>query len=416
MCSKRFPRFSETFILNEILALERLGIEVEIFSLLKPPAEERHGFLDELGAPVTYLPSAGSLGRIQMRSWPQLKQFSWGDLIENKEHKFGDLFPAKTSEEVATLHLKAATLAFLAKQGVVDHLHAHFGSDATTAALLAGRLSGLGYSFTAHARDIFHTYASPEADNTMRRRKIIESRFVVTVSDYNANHLRNLCPDAAAKIHRLYNGIDLCRLQPAAEPARRYRIVGVGRLVGKKGFSDLIDACSNLDRLGVEFECLLVGDGPLRGDLETRIDALRLERSVRLAGCLPQERLIEIMRDAAVVTLPCVVDKSGDRDGLPTVLLEAMAVGTPAVTTTVSGGPEIITDGVNGFLVEPGNSDMLADRLRVILENEQLARRMGAAGRRRAEQLFSLDQNVATLAEYFEAATRCGPHLLERAS
>lgn len=402
---KRFPRLSETFILNEILALERAGIEVEIFSLLKPPAEARHGMLSGLRAPVTYLPSTGNLGRMKMLDGLGAEPTTFANLIEDRPARFGPLYPAKSGEDVAALYLKAAALAHLAQQRDVGHLHAHFGSDATTAALLAGRLTGMGYSFTAHARDIYHTYASPAADNAMRRIKLREARFAVTVSDYNARHLRRLCPEAAERIHRLYNGIDLTRFTP--NPARRRPglIIAVGRMIEKKGFPDLIGACRLLAAQVQDFRCRIIGDGPMRGELEAQIRDAGLVGRVELHDPVTQEAMIGLVQEASVVVLPCVVSASGDRDGLPTVLLEAMALAQPVVTTTVSGGPEIVEHGRTGLLTEPGARIELAAALALMIGNPVVAERMGQAGRARAEQLCDLERNAATLAGLFREAT-----------
>ncbi|MFQ5565297.1 MAG: glycosyltransferase family 4 protein [Paracoccaceae bacterium] len=402
---KRFPRLSETFVLNEILALERVGVEVEIFSLLKPPAEPRHGLISELRAPVTYLPSTGNLGRIRMLEGLDASATNLAELIEDRPARRGPLFPAKSGEEVAALHLKAAALAHLARQRGVSHLHAHFGSDATTVALLAGRLSGLGYSFTAHARDIYHTYDTPETDDAMRRIKIAEAAFVVTVSDYNIRHLRRLCPGAANRIHRIYNGIDLNRFVPNPAARQPGLIVAVGRMIEKKGFTDLIDACRLLAEGPQDFRCRIIGDGPMRDQLEAQIKSAGLSDIVELHEPVAQERLIGLLRQASVVVLPCVISASGDRDGLPTVLLEAMALAQPVVTTTVSGGPEIVEHGRNGLLAEPGDPKALAAMLEAIIADLEIGPRMGARGRARAERLFSLDRSAATLAKLFCEST-----------
>lgn len=410
---KRFPRLSETFVINEILALERLGFEIEIFSLLKPPEEARHALLSELRAPVTYLPSGGNLGRIRMLRGLDARATTLAKMVDKNGGDFDPLFAAKSGADIAALHLKAAALAYLAGQRRIDHFHAHFGSDATTAALLAGRLSGIGYSYTAHARDIYHTYSTPDADNAMRREKLEQARFTVTVSDYNRKRLTHLAPRAAHRIHRLYNGIDLSRFRPAPAYRRPGLIVSIGRLIEKKGFADLIDACALMRDAGKPFRCRIIGDGPLRAELTSQIATLHLEDQIEMTGPVTQEQVIAMMREASVVTLACIVGQSGDRDGLPTVLLEAMALGLPVVTTTVSGGPEIVAFGETGLLVEPNDPAALAASIESLLEDEESAQRMGVAGRKRAERLFSLQQNAQTLAGYFERVAGVAARRLE---
>jgi colanic acid/amylovoran biosynthesis glycosyltransferase len=383
---KRFPRFSETFILNELLALQGQGVQVQVFSLLTPPDERRHARLADLRAPVTYL--AKSSGK-------QRPVIAKDDAA---------LFAGNDEKAIASLQAKAAEVARLAKDAGITHLHAHFASDAATVALLAARIIGGTFSFTAHARDIYHTYVTPEADAAKRQAKLREAAFVVTVSDFNAAYLRKLCPEAAGHIHRLYNGIDLSLFAPSAASVPG-RILAVGRLVEKKGFAFLIEACAILHARGVVFECQIIGDGPLQDQLGQQITELGLNGQVQLLGPMPQEDLANTFGTASVAVLPCIVTADGDRDGLPTVLLEAMAKALPVVTTTVTGGPEIVAQGETGFLCQPGDALSLADALQDVLAAPFRARAMGAAGRLRAERLFDLSTNVAALATHFAGVT-----------
>lgn len=384
---KRFPRFSETFILNELLAHEAAGASTCVYSLLAPPDEPRHAGLSRLRADVTVLKALGK--------GPD-GCFAAADAA---------LFSGKSPADVGALQRKAEAVAQDAKQRGITHFHAHFGSDTTIVACLAARALGGSYSFTAHAKDIFHTYVTPEADAEMRRAKLREAAFVATVSDYNARHLGALCPEA--RIVRLYNGIDLGAFVPV-DPARQRpgQLISVGRMVEKKGFDVLLEACALLKARKVPFGLSLVGSGPLEGSLRARRAALGLEDCVAMDGPLPQEALIAQMASAQAAVLPCVVTESGDRDGLPTVLLEAMACGLPVVTTTTSGGPEIVEDGVTGRLCAPGDAVALADALEDVLAVPQRASLMGQAGRRRAERLFDLAANAGTLRSLLREASR----------
>ncbi|MGL5010673.1 MAG: glycosyltransferase, partial [Paracoccaceae bacterium] len=269
---KRFPRCSETFILNELLALQALGAEVQVFSLLAPPEEPRHARLADLRAPVTYLAKPSGHAAVAVAEADRA------------------LFAGNDDKIIASLNAKATEVARLAKAAGITHLHAHFGSDPATVALLAARALKATFSFTAHARDIYHTYVTPGADAAKRRAKLCEAAFVVTVSDYNAAHLRTLCPEAAGRIHRLYNGIDLTLFTPTEAPVPG-RILAVGRLVEKKGFEVLVDACAILRDRGVGFDCRIIGDGPLQEALAAHIGTLGLAAKVRLVGQMPQERL-----------------------------------------------------------------------------------------------------------------------------
>jgi glycosyltransferase involved in cell wall biosynthesis len=311
---------------------------------------------------------------------------------------------------------KAEAVARAARARGITHLHAHFGSDATTVALLAARIMGGTFSFTAHARDIYHTYVSPGVDAEMRRAKLRAAAFTVTVSDYNARHLMALCPEAAGRIVRLYNGIDLGTFRCISpERQRPGRLLAVGRLVEKKGFATLIDAAALLRDRGTAFDLEIVGSGPLEAELAAQIDRLRLAGHVALAGALRQEHLIERMEQAALAVLACTVTESGDRDGLPTVLLEAMARGLPVVTTTVSGGPEIVVPDVTGKLCPPDDPAALAHAIGAVLADRDHALLMGAAGRARAQQLFDLGRNTAILRRLL-AAPKSAPAQIRRAA
>lgn len=408
---KRFPRLSETFILNELLQLERMGVHVDVFSLLRPPAEPRHALLKELQARVIYLPSSSTADAVRLAetgSDDRLCKTPVTDYLDGSGIPFDDAMPGKSSNETATLVLKAASVAMLARMRGIDHLHAHFGSDATTVAMLASRLARLNYSFTAHARDIYHLYNDPETDARMRRAKIAEAAFVATVSDFNRRHLMALAgPQNAARVIRLYNGIDLQRFKVQTDVERHSdRILAIGRLVEKKGFADLIEACRIIASAGTQFTCHIVGEGPLRDALARQITESGLDGVVVLRGAMPQEDLRQEMQTATMLVLPCVVTQSGDRDGLPTVLLEALACGLPCISTTVTGVPEIITHGKTGLLAEPDDPPGLAQCIGHLLGSPGDQARFAIAGRRKAETDFDLVKNVGCLKSMFERSTR----------
>jgi glycosyltransferase involved in cell wall biosynthesis len=396
---KRFPRLSETFILNEILELEAQGVSVEVFALLDPAEEVRHESLRQVRGRVTYLPPASFLKRCQVRE---------GRCPEGSfDHRTIEqvLLQAEAPDD-SVLHLQAATLALLARARGVQHLHAHFGTDATTVAMLAARLSRSSYSFTAHAKDIYHEYV----DVALLKEKILEARFVITVSDYNRRYLAELARgELAGKIARLYNGINLDRFSPDPSIRRETDLVlAVGRLVEKKGFGLLVEACRLLRDWGHPVRCLIVGEGDQRASLTQQIRTLGLQDRVVLAGAQPQERLIETLHRATVLVLPCVIGATGDRDGLPTVLLESLAVGLPAISTRLAGIPEIIEHGKTGLLVPPGDPFCLARAIEEVVGNRELRQCLGREGRAKAAETFDIRRNVATLRELF-ARRALGP-------
>src|SRR5262249_11238888 len=241
------------------------------------------------------------------------------------------------------------------------------------------------------------------------------AEFVAAETDYSRDLLRQRCPDSAAKIHRVYNGIDLERfLAPRVETARprhgeqalvaphRPRIASVGRLVAFKGFDDLIDACAKLARRRIDFVCDIIGDGPLRETLQAKIEQLDLASRVNLPGSLSQGAVLEKLQAADIFALASTTDTQGATDVFPTVILEAMASARPVVSTRLAGIPELVVDRQTGMLVGPGDSTALAQALEPLLRDPELRSRLGDAGRARIEQHFRIEQTVAPLMEMLE--------------
>src|SRR5260221_313132 len=400
---KRFPRLSETFILNEILELERLGVQLQIYSLIDVTVEEpgslRHQLLQELTSPVIYLPA-----RRPMKKWRvKAGQFSQGEFTQRV---LKEICGGQVSSE-AILLLQSALIGSLARAQGVGHLHAHFGTDSASAAMLASRATGIPFSFTAHAKDIYHETVNPR----LLRRKIEEAAFVVTVSDFNKRYLSELAGEEfGEKIVRLYNGIDLQRFQPGSPSQREPGLIlAVGRLQEKKGFNHLISACGHLRDSGPAFRCQIVGEGPEFESLSRQIGGLGLEDPVVLAGAQPQEQVIETLKRASLFVLPCVISPSGDRDALPTVLLEAMAMGLPVISTDLVGIPEIVEHDKTGLLVPPGDAIALAKAMQQLLKQPEGQELFGLAGRAKVEKLFDLRKNVPVLKELFERAADKSP-------
>jgi glycosyltransferase involved in cell wall biosynthesis len=410
---KMYPRFSETFILNEILELERRGVDVRIYSLRKPDDGRFHAGLARVKAPVVYLPEylpaeAGrvlaaqrGLWRADARRYLRVLRYA---LSRGNTHALKRFLQAGVLVE----HLRARPVA---------HLHAHFASSATRVAMFAHLLTGVPYSFTAHAKDIFLDTVDPD----LLRDKLRGARFAVTVSEFNRDYLgrlaaepgetslRGLLPGerlalSPGRVRRLYNGIDVDQFDPgpAATPqaGREPLVLSVGRLVEKKGFDDLVQACALLRDQGVDFRCEIAGKGPQEAELGALIERLGLGERVRLTGPLPQEAVVEAYRRAALFVLPCVVGRDGNRDGLPTVLLEAMAMRLPVVSTDVTGVPEIVTHGAEGLLVPQHDPAALAGALATLLADPALRERFGAAGRAKVLREFNLRQNAGVLREW----------------
>lgn len=281
----------------------------------------------------------------------------------------------------------------------IDAIHAHFASWAATAASFVSSMTGIPYSFTAHAKDIYHS----GIDRRALADKIAKARFVVTVSDFNQAYLKDALSQEgkAGRVLRLYNGMDLDEVRPKAVEKELNLIVGVGRLRSKKGFPDLVEACRILDQRGVDFRCVIIGKGKQMAALQALISRHGLSRKVALAGAMPHRDVMRTVESARTVVAPCVVDEDGDRDGLPTVIPEAMALGVPVVSTPVTGIPEVIIDDQTGLLVNERDPEALAQAIERLLTSDTLCKRLSAAALSKVKSEFDLRENVGQLRTYF---------------
>jgi len=403
---KRYPRYSETFIVNELIAHERAGLGLEIFALRPPNDTHFQDMIARVRAPTNYLllPAEGITA--DTLTADALRAASFWEVLEKASDVLPGLWKALEAAhgEEARDVCQAALLAREALLKGIRHLHAHFASAATTVARLAARFAGLSYSFTAHAKDLFHESVRPDD----LRRKLSDAAAVVTVSDYNLQHLRKAFGAAAGHVQRIYNGLDLGRFPYESPEDRPPRIVAVGRLIEKKGFTDLIDACAILARGGGEFTCQIIGAGPLAAALRRQVEDLGLLGCVELLGPRPQGDVARCVQSAAVLVAPCVVGADGNRDGLPTVLAEAMALGTPCVSTNVTGIPELVRDGETGLTVPQHDAAALAGAIERLLVDRALRVEIANRARRLIEAEFDIDRNTARLRAIFEKVHESG--------
>ncbi len=387
---KRYPRYSETFIVNEILAHEAAGMEVEIFSLLPPEDGHFQDAISRIRAPVTYLQAKGL----------KASEF-WSTLAETGESlpNLWRSLEEASGEDVRYVY-QAALLAGHARRRGITHLHAHFATASTTVARLSARFAGIPYTMTAHAKDIFHESVNPED----LRRKLRDAAATVTVCDYNLEYLRASYGPIAKDVRRIYNGLELEKFSYEAPRGRAPLILAVGRLVEKKGFDDLIEACALLRNRSVQFRCRIIGLGEQERELRAKVKRLKLGDRVELPGPRPQSALIEAVGSAAVFAAPCVVGGDGNRDGLPTVLLEAMALGTPCVSTDVTGIPEVLHDGQTGLMVPQRDINALAGAIERLLADPALRVELAGRARQLVEVEFDVRRNAALLRKTFETA------------
>lgn len=384
---KMYPRFSETFVLTELLQLQEQGVDFEVFSLRKPADGRFHQALARMTAPVTYVGSAA------VRSADLWAALGAARSLPGWDEHHGELWAVEVGDAAQALELAELVLT----RGIT-HLHAHFASVSARVARLTALLAGITYSVTTHAKDIFHDDVDPED----LRRTLSDARTVVAISDYNAAHLTARFPAIADRIVLVRNGLDLTEFVfvPGAA-ARPRRIAAIGRLVTKKGFADLLHATALLVARGDDVTVDLVGTGELAGDLGELVTALGLTDRVVLHGAQPQHRVREIVTGAAVLAAPCIVAADGNRDGLPTVLLEAMALGTPCISTPVTGIAEAVRHEQTGLLVPPGDPVSLAMALQRLLDDRELGERLALAARDLVEQDYDTARQVRRLTATF---------------
>ena len=403
---KRWPRLSETFVLNEILGLERAGLRLRIYALMDPHEPATQDEIDGVQAPVSYLRTGtradlrvllvAQLALLRTAPWRYLRTLCY--VLARRRHRstFVHLF-------------EAARLVALLREHGVSHIHAQFAHGPTSVAHFASLLGDIPFSFTGHAKDI---YLSPP---DLLAVKIAAARFVATCTAHNIAYLRELAaPADHAKIHLVYHGVATERFCPApatkelgesAEAATPLRMIAVGRLVEKKGYASLIRACAFLRQRGCRYMLAIYGSGPQRDELARLIDTFGLGDVVQLQGTRTQEELLARYREADLFVLSPHILENGDRDGIPNVLMEAMSVGLPVVATEVSGIPELIEHDRSGLLVPPRDEVALAEALERLLDplhGHALRARLGSAGRARVIAHFDAAVHLRRMVELLE--------------
>jgi glycosyltransferase involved in cell wall biosynthesis len=395
---KGYPRLSETFIAQEIRALEQRGFALTIFSLRRPTDRARHPVHGEIVAPVVYLPEYLYEAPLRvLRAWRAARRLpgyraartAWladlrRDPTPNRGRRFG----------------QALVLAAELPPDIV-HLHAHFLHTPTSVARYAALLRGLTFSVSAHAKDIWTT---PDWE---KREKIAACAWLATCTRANAEHLRALAP-VPDRVDLVYHGIDLSRFPPppAREEGRSDRpvtVLSVGRAVEKKGFDDLLAALAQLPR-SLPWRLVHVGDGPLRKSLQAQAQALGIADRVSWRGALPQQQVLDCYRAADLFALPSRVVRDGDRDGLPNVLMEAQSQQLPCLATSVSGIPELIEHDVTGLLVPERDRAALAAALARLIGDADLRRRLGRAGFERTRRDFTMEAGADRIAARLAAS------------
>jgi glycosyltransferase involved in cell wall biosynthesis len=392
----RFPKISETFILTEILALERRGVRVEVYPLLRERARLVHPEARAVVERAHYLPFASRAILASQLYWLRRRPRAYlGALLDVVRGTAGSL-----NFFVGGLAIfpKVAHGARLMQADGVVHVHCHFANHPATAGFVIGRLTGLPHSFTAHGSDL-------HVERRMLGEKVAAAAFVTTVSEDNRKLILAECGGHyAEKVHVVRAGIDTALFAPhrnGSRPPSALRVLCVGTLHEVKGQAHLVEACRLAVEHGVDVTCRLVGDGPDRAMLERRVVATGLDGRVVLLGSRTRAQVAAELAEADVLVAPSVPTRRGKREGIPVVLMEAMSSGVAVVASNLSGIPELVEDGVSGLLVAPGDVVGLAMALQTLHADPELRRRLGRAGRRRVLAEFDVQVSAGEMARRF---------------
>lgn len=388
-----FPCISETFILREIVALEKAGVRVIIFALrASSPGDSDEAI--SLMRDAIYRPSPFSRDLIRdeflflRRCPPRCIRLLFRTIVRNL------LTPIMLLKALRNFPV-AAHFARIAEEMGADRVHGHFAFVPADIAATMASLLNKPFSVSAHAWDIYTQSAR------RLRHRLAGASFVTTCTARARDHIAGLLPDAP--VTTVYHGLALGRFDPT--PSSEPLILAVGRLVDKKGFTTLVEACGILAGRDCTFSCTIAGDGPQKKLITGMIADRGLESRISLAGEVSGNALMDLYGRASVFALPSVTTPSGDVDGLPNAILEAMAMKIPVVSTDASSANEAIRNGVNGFIVPAGNAEALAGRLEMLLKDGTMREELGSNGRETVTERFDSDINIKQLIELFSEHT-----------
>lgn len=393
----QFPSLSETFIVREIQALLDRGVDVRILSLKVPdegivqpqaaalmhrvlyPTHRAHGVFAVLATLLRQpLIMLSFLGRMTIDLW----------------HR-----PVALGKSLVAIFRAVGRLHML-RRFSPQLIHAPWATYPATVAWLLSRLLDRPFSFTSRAHDIF-------IEDHMMARKLQSAALAVTITEYNRRFMAQWMPSPGSiPVHVIHSSLNLPELPFVRAGRHSRKLLSVGRLVPMKGFDILLAALAELNGRGTHFSCTIIGEGPERPRLEALRRELGLEACVDLPGPMPQNEVVRHMSESTLMVLPCVVAPNGQSDGIPNVLMEAMATGLPVVSTRISGIPELVEDGVNGRLVPAQDAPALAATVEALLQDAQLCETFAQAGRRKVERDFDVRIEAGKLLERFGVVCR----------
>ncbi len=396
----RFPHLPETFILREMVELNRLGWSISLYPLISQQQKVIHrDALEWMGrakkaafyAPTVWVANAKILFRSPgryLKTWTRMVQFN--------------LPSAKLLARALILFPKAVWMADQMEKEGIGHIHAHYATHPALAAWIIHQLTGISYSVTIHAHDIF-------VHRAMLAQKMADAVFIVAISDFNRQYIaRELGEWVRPKTHVIHCGITPDLYHPQKESGlwgenAIFKLITIGSLQPYKGQEILIHACKRLNERGIPLRCDIIGEGILREKLERIIKDCDLEGKVILIGAMTQEEIARRLPDANCYVQPSVITPTGKMEGIPLALMEAMACGIPVVASNLSGIPELVRPGETGFLVPPGDENALADQLAKIYADPAAVKHIAQAGCETVQVRFNLSSQVYLLASLFES-------------
>jgi colanic acid/amylovoran biosynthesis glycosyltransferase len=391
----RFPKLTETFVLYEMIAMQREGVQVETYPLLREKADVVHPDAAPFVAAAHFQPFISfpilranlhfllrKLGVYLGTLWTLLRA-NWGSF--------------RFFTGVLGIFPKSVLFAYQMKAENIDHVHAHFASHPAAAAFIIHRLVGIPYSFTAHGSDLHR-------DRHMLREKVEEAAFVVAISNYNKELIVSECQGKFRdKVVVVHCGVDTEVFQDHSSVVAHdhahhpFTIVCVGSLHEVKGQAYLIEACANLQKKELDFVCHFVGDGPDRKSLTSLAEQLGISTKVHFHGQQTREKIARILQGADVLVAPSVPTSDGRREGIPVVLIEAMSSGVPVIASNLSGIPELVIHEKTGLLTPPRDSAAVTNALERYYHDPALRKQLGHSGRQKVTQEFDLYKNATRL-------------------
>ena len=394
--SSVIPAWTATFIYREIFELDRRGYQLGIYSIRRAdqarvsaealPLYDRAYYLLPIRISILIAAHWYYIRRVPLRYVRTL----WR-MLSPSHRRQKDRYRS-------LMHFgEGVVLAHKMESDGITHVHSHYASQPASVARVVHLITGMSYSFSAHAHDIW-------ADRLLLREKLRETRFVACCSECGLRELRQQGdPEHAGKVHLVYHGIDVRHFAPPSDRARSSNLIlAVGRFDSVKGYPHLVEACRVLREDGVNFKCRIIGDGEERSLVTDLVNRYGLNDYIELPGAVTQEHLLRHYHEAAVFVMPCIPAPDGRHDGIPNVLVEAMATALPVVTTPIGGIAELVGDGREGFLVAPGDSQGLSQRIRLLLHDSAMRHSLGESGREKIVAHFDNRRTIEPLITLFD--------------